>query len=395
MKKKLLTLLFALLPLLMNAQTIHWLTFIDTTDKNVGDVDITGRKLLYDKVINQINAALKLKGYKANIMDIYGAKVSPEKCKQLVTSLKTNPEDIVVFYYIGHGTHGTEGGDVWPMMTMAQNYASKFIPLKWVHDQLKSKNSRLTVTIGMCCNSIQDVPRLTAPTFSMNYGNTYITDQEASGLQKLFLTNKGDVLITSASVGESSGCVAHETLGWIDTFTYCLLSELPMACQVNNPNWESFCEDLQERVHNESRLPYSTSKHTPMYAINVVKAAMPTTKQPSTTTVNVKKPEQTTVSPEQDWRNIIGVGLDFATNQGLSRSVRGQQIQLLQDLFTANAIVKVMSQDGNMVVDRIPASNYFLGLISKDNLIKVTPIEIKTSGSKIQELKVKETYLKD
>lgn len=134
MLKRLIILLAIVLPTLVNAQTIHWLTFIDTTDKNVGQIDKNGREVLYNHFVNVVNAALTEKGYKTNIQDIYGTTLTPQKCKDIVSSINCAPNDIVVFYYIGHGTHGTVGGDVWPMMFMAQDNPNYLIPLKWVHD---------------------------------------------------------------------------------------------------------------------------------------------------------------------------------------------------------------------------------------------------------------------
>ena len=128
MKKILALLLLFLVPTLLPAQTIHWLTFIDTTDKNVGDIDKNVRKVLYDRVVNNVNAAIREKGYSANILDVYGAVHSPQKCKELVMSLAPKPDDIIVFYYVGHGTHGAPGGEPWPMMCMAQHNPSLFMP---------------------------------------------------------------------------------------------------------------------------------------------------------------------------------------------------------------------------------------------------------------------------
>ena len=69
MKKILLTLSLLLITVMSQAQTIHWLTFIDTKDENVGEVDVLGRKVLYGRYINLVNAALASKGYTAKIYD--------------------------------------------------------------------------------------------------------------------------------------------------------------------------------------------------------------------------------------------------------------------------------------------------------------------------------------
>ena len=69
MKKVILFLSMLLMTAMTHAQTIHWLTFIDTKDENVGEIDILGRKVLYGRYINLINAALATKGYTAKIYD--------------------------------------------------------------------------------------------------------------------------------------------------------------------------------------------------------------------------------------------------------------------------------------------------------------------------------------
>ena len=86
----------------IQAKTIHWLTFIDTTDENVGEVDINTRKILYARWINLVNATLKEQGYNVNIIDIYGSKTSPENCKNIVNDLDCGSEDIVMFYSMCH-----------------------------------------------------------------------------------------------------------------------------------------------------------------------------------------------------------------------------------------------------------------------------------------------------
>lgn len=88
MIRKLAILFFSILPFIANAQTIHWLTFIDTEDENVGVLDKNGREVLYNHFINPINAALKEKGYKTNIQDIHGTDLTPQKGKKCHNKFK-------------------------------------------------------------------------------------------------------------------------------------------------------------------------------------------------------------------------------------------------------------------------------------------------------------------
>lgn len=71
----------------MYAKTIHWLTFIDTMDSNVGEIDKSSRQLLYSRWIDLVNSTLKDNGYSVNIIDIYDSKTTPENCKTIVNNL--------------------------------------------------------------------------------------------------------------------------------------------------------------------------------------------------------------------------------------------------------------------------------------------------------------------
>lgn len=189
MRKILLTLSLLLITIMSQAQTIHWLTFIDTRDDRVGEVDVLGRKVLYGRYVNLINAALASKGYTAKIYDYFDTRLSPENCKAAIQNLRCQPNDIIMFYYIGHGGRAiNDNSTVYPQMCMGQSYDDKMIPLTWVYNQLKAKGARLNVVIGMCCNSeTRGMTSKMAPSFSPNEGNTYMANEEAARIQELCL----------------------------------------------------------------------------------------------------------------------------------------------------------------------------------------------------------------
>lgn len=148
MKKISILSMLLLFTLAVQSQTIHWLLFIDTTDPNVGEVDKYGREMLRDYFISEVNAVLKHEGYKTDIKDIYGQQVSPETCKRVINNLKAESDDIIVFYYIGHGGRPVGGSDYdrqhpFPQMCMAQHNPEKFIPLEWVDEELSKKERDL------------------------------------------------------------------------------------------------------------------------------------------------------------------------------------------------------------------------------------------------------------
>ena len=393
MIRKLAILFFSILPFIANAQTIHWLTFIDTEDENVGVLDKNGREVLYNHFINPINAALKEKGYKTNIQDIHGTDLTPQKGKNVITNLNCSQDDIVVFYYIGHGTHSTVGGEPWPMMLMGQFNPDYFIPLKWAHDQLKTKGAKLTATIGMCCNVYQGVNRRDIPSFGVNYGNTTLTEKEIKSIQKMFLENKGDFLLTSASPGQSS-YGDKTTLGPIDFFTFYLVQTFEDQAYDGTLDWSTLFSTVKNDLND-----FTNGKQTPIFVSNLSKATASTTPPPTSKPVTVTPPASSsatsTVSSNQEWMNRIGVALDNLIDIRQKETARIAQASELEKIFTPNAVVKVMSQDGNFVIDKSSADEFIGRLATSRILLKVAPVDVVVNDSdKISELKVKEAYKK-
>lgn len=390
--KRFLFIITVLCAFITNAQTIHWLTFIDTTDKNVGAIDKNGRDVLYNHFVNVVNAALTEKGYKANIQDIYDTNLSPEKCKSIITNLNCQSNDIVVFYYIGHGTHGQPGGDIWPMMFMGQSNPNRLIPLKWVHEQLKSKGARLTVTIGMCCNVYQNIPRTSTPSFGVNYGNVYMTDTEKTAIQQMFLESKGDFLLSSASPGQSS--LGGDTpLGPMDLFTCVLVKNFEDSASEGNLEWESLFNDVKIVVNNVTE-----SEQTPVFVSNLTKVAPAPVATPNPEPVNIAPTQSPTqeeeVVSDSELLQAVSSALDKLIDTRLSESSRLHQANIIKSVFTSDAVVKVMSQDGNIVVDKSAATDFVDRLFTSRILLKVVPVGISLRNDKIASLKVKEIYKK-
>ncbi len=392
MKRNIIIVLLSMLAMMANAQTIHWLTFIDTTDKNVGQIDKTGREILYGHFIDVINAALAEKGYTSQIHDYYDTSMSPQSCKSAVERLSCDPKDIVVFYYIGHGTHAEEENNPYPQMMLGTTEESKFIPLKWVHEQLKSKNPRLLATVGMCCNVVQGARAKTGPTFSVNYGNPVLTDTEKNAIQKMFLGNKGDFLISSASVGQTSiGCPTP--FGDMDLFTAILVSIFEEGASAGDLEWESLFSDVKGAVNS-----YTNGHQTPIFESNISAANMPAKQsiaKPSTTQTIATTGSGTSQSQQgsSNWNEIkngLTAYFDYIIDPQNKVDDRLEISEKLSSYFSPSAIVKIISQDGNIVVDKEPI-NTFLGRISTSRVIwKVIPENFSISGNKITELRVKE-----
>ncbi len=435
MKKILFTAWAAMMCIFTNAQTIHWLTFIDTTDPNVGNIDIYGRQMLYGYFINEVNASLELKGYKSDIQDFYGASVSPKNCKDAVEMLDiTDPDDIIVFYYIGHGVRPATDSDYmkehpYPQMCMAQHDEDKFIPLEWVDEQLNSKGARLSVTIGMCCNSVgSNVSVKDEPNFSPNYGATYLSSNKIKRIQELFLNTKGHIIATSSSPRQTSGCVqiagpqpCHPMLAvqnpqWFRdwySFAICCFFQTQLDKYNQTLNWGDFLGMVSGFVNSNTG-----GAQTPIYDIYPLKAtSRPEHPKPNqTASVEPVKPEPVTEEQientqkkqlasetiqkgdegSRDWINELTNHLSTLINVSLADSDRqALELNLNENLFAKNAIVKFLAQGTGDVIDKANVSDWLGILATNPNgcIIKVVVEEgAFDENKKIKILKVREIY---
>ncbi len=452
MKKLTFIILAIALKLIAQSQTIHWLTFIDTTDKNVGQIDVYGRNMLYGYFINEVNAALAEKGYKSDIQDFYHYQVTPENCKQAINMLNiSNPEDIIVFYYIGHGgrpstSSGYMRNHPYPQMCLAQHDQNKFIPLEWIDDQLSQKGARLAITLGMCCNSISnEISIKDSPNFTSSYSPTYMSANKRKRIQELFLNTRGNILATSASPGQTSGCfqiapdnpMSPNPANYRDRYTYAISTFFQTELDKCNRelDWNDFLGLIKKFVNH-----YSNGQQTPIHEVHIAKATAPAVAKPKAPTtqdiqktqkkqaqipvqkkaittskdtskpkpsvasekkVTQSKPQKETINVvmnENSWKNDLTHYLSMLINTELTDSERQTlEQQLSSSLFASTAKIRFLGQDSEIVIDRADASDW-LGLLATNPDSRILKIIVEEgtldSSKKIKDLKVREIYKK-
>lgn len=406
MKKVLFSLLIIVVSLFSaKSATIHWLTFIDTTDSGVGKYDIKGRNALYSHFINPINSALKIKGYSSDIIDIYGSSLSPQRCKEEIQQLQTNAEDIIVFYYIGHGSRSPQDSSPFPQMCMGAPWEKNnmWIPLSWAHETLKAKNARLTLTVGMCCNAIQNISAKNAPTFSPCYGNASLTETEIENIQNLFLSQSGDLLVTSSSPGQCSYVCDQSGFDMYTTILLGVFEEV-IGEEPVGINLDSFFGAVGTTVDNLCRgwsgRGVQRIGQSPIQKSNLKKATAvddKKTPRPNPQKDNVKSTEESegvSIANAQAVIELLTKYFDAIVDERYDSAVRSNLAENLTAIFTNTAQIVVKSQDGDIVVSRKTASYYLQHIATLRVLLKVIPIKYSHDGSRITTLEVKEVYKK-
>ena len=221
------------------AATFHAIIFANTEDEGIGCIyDVVNMGGFLRDAQKETGMNLKAKVF----LDV--AAASPEKVDAIrnwaevvngwskahlekeIKSLSPGKDDIVLFYYSGHGGRMSNKKGRWPDMALQGH---DLVDLQYPIDLLAKKGvqPRLALALGDCCNSFMD--RSAAPATR--------SAKAAGGLRNLFLNYAGNFIASGSEPGQYS-------LGGSDggVFTNCWLKA---AYNPANPDWGSVLQSAQ------------------------------------------------------------------------------------------------------------------------------------------------------
>lgn len=150
------------------------------------------------------------------------------------------------------------------------------------------------------------------------------------------------------------------------------------------------CEGIQRRFPGSTQTPYwecagvSEGNLIPTSRPNVTPPTPPNTDRMPT-----PKDDRTIMKTELD------KVLSFISSTNVAQQQRISAIEKIKPVFADNMTVRIMSQDGNVVVDRETIST-FLGRIATSRLLKnVSVVDFNTNqNGQINSLRIREVYKK-
>jgi hypothetical protein len=178
---------------------LHLLVVADTNDPKIGS---SVRQDL-DDVSNLFRKAAREVGIKYEINKLYGDTFDKSSIMSKINSLGIKSNDVVIFYYSGHGYNDTSGSNRFPSMSLdGPDYG-----LESIHRYIKGKGARLNITVGDLCNSIPRSRNGTKSDEEIPFKSGFLFDSDK--LKRLFMYSSGSLISTSSSKGEWSFCMTN------------------------------------------------------------------------------------------------------------------------------------------------------------------------------------------
>ena len=352
------------------SQTFHAIIFADTKAPDIGKS--------VEKDLEHIKAEIGNISYYLNIdvnlVEKHGINANKETLLKVLDDLQCKPEDIVFFYYSGHGARAVEDKSPFPQITFKSRDDQSY-PLDLVDKKIASKKPKFRLVMGDLCNTKSAYIN---SKYDTGNGKSYVNAKGGNAAlvyQNLFENVTGGVIVSSSKAGEPSQAIAEGGV-----FTLCFLYELQeLYNDVANANWKTLLERTQNttlmvttEINKEKR------GHTPIFEINLIGENFATT--PSSVGV------QSTNDP------LINTLIQMADN-GNDYATRINLTKPALQYFSSSAIVETYSRNGNVRLTREKASDFLERVSTAHNLVNFVRFntELDENG-KIKYLKLHEFY---
>ena len=375
---KLILFMFMVLSQSLGAQTFHAIIFADTEDERIGK----STNLDLNNVSNMlVEAQSSLKGEMEFIYYIYPESYcSPQNLRKVLDNIRCQSDDVVFFYYSGHGVRSVDDTSPYPQMCLGLSLdeQSKMISVEGVDRAIARKKPRLRFVITDCCNSEDE---FVTPKLEISKGNSVVNSKKKGNYSKLFLEKYGNVIVTSSKAGETSSC--NEEIGGF--FTFCLLAVLENAIQQNVSDWNVIMKAVQESTED-----VSSNRMHPVYevALSDAPSLVQENSEPDSDAQTLYSEEVAT----QD-RLLPDLLQLIDTNNGAQKRLDMVTPLLRKHFANSNVLVEAVGKDSRTIVNSESAQDFLERLGTSFFLVNFNILSAKRDANqKITYLKVHEVY---
>ena len=226
---------------------LHLVVVADVEDRSIGKSTAQDQKdvtTTFTKISRELG--VEIKDYQLS-----GTSFNKNDIMNNLGQIANGPNDIIVYYYSGHGYNDTQINSRFPTMALD----GPDVNLEEVHNAINAKNARLTMVIGDMCNSLPENRRAVGSREAIPFRSGYLFDNNK--LEKLFLQSSGTLISTSSQKGEWSFCMNNPdgTMGngqFTHAFLESMIKEASMVSG-SDAEWDDLFNRAYQAAHQSTQ----------------------------------------------------------------------------------------------------------------------------------------------
>jgi hypothetical protein len=228
------------IPHISEGATIHAVLVGDVHDPDIGPGDRKDLGLIKD-LLNDVskNTGMKLS------MKVIDDRIDRTKVMNAVKGVNPASDDMVIFYYTGHGYRMRSMKNQWPAMALqGPGDETAGLDQYWVFNELRRKRPRLLLVMADACNNYVSEGAVDTRLF-LQSGR-----EKADNYRKLFAESKGAIIASSSRPGQYSysGDTGSQ-------FTVAFLRTLRQALSGERPTWDAVMKNATRPVMGGQQNP--------------------------------------------------------------------------------------------------------------------------------------------
>ena len=229
-----------------NSQTFHAIIFANTKNPSIGasvEEDLNRMKIELKSMANFI-------GYKYVSYEFKDYAFNRSNLEKTIEGMRCGSNDIVFFYYSGHGGRSIREKTDYPQMLLVYDESiggderTDLYPIFNVKERIKTKNPRLTIVMGDLCNS--EAEWVSPKDMVIDKSPTIKSSGKSQFYKDLFFNMKGDIITVSSRPKETSK--AYSDGGAFTTSFLIILQS--MVSKKSSADWNRLL-DLTQNFTNE------------------------------------------------------------------------------------------------------------------------------------------------
>lgn len=246
---------------------LHFIVFADTHDRSLGETNLKTFNNLSSST-GLVNTIAQYAGLQPNLLLYEGDKCNPKELDILLTTLKVAPDDVIFFYFIGHGWNNRQND--YPSFIFGNAYTDRATIETISRNQydiyrsLIAKQARLSIVIGEACNKERSdaPPVISKREIEIMSPKPY----DPQKIKSLFRDWTGSFILSSCQRNQFS--YSDLKGGWMSVAWQNTFNDMCTDTYKNKVDWKLFLTSIQQKTVVTAKK--NQQQQQPQFEMNIV-----------------------------------------------------------------------------------------------------------------------------